>query len=62
MLYTFMSVIQVIFLGLFGILWVNILRMSFTIVLAVFAMPIFKVVFHDYLAAVVTIIFLLGFL
>jgi exosortase/archaeosortase family protein len=59
--YTNRSKLHVIVLGLFGIFWVNIFRMSFTVLLAGYSMPLFKVVFHDYLAAFVTIIYLFGF-
>lgn len=52
---------QVIILGLFGIFWVNLLRIAFTVFLAAFAMPVFRIVFHDYLAAITTVVFLVGF-
>lgn len=59
--YTLLSRIEAITLGLLGIFWVNILRMSFTVILAAVALPIFKIVFHDYLAAIVTILYLFFF-
>ncbi len=59
--YTLLSKIEAITLGLLGIFWINILRMSFTVILAAVALPLFKVVFHDYLAAIVTIVFLFFF-
>lgn len=59
--YTWFSKLQVIILGLFGIFWVNLLRITFTIILATFAMPFFRIVFHDYLAAITTVVFLLCF-
>ncbi|MFV1917280.1 MAG: exosortase/archaeosortase family protein [Patescibacteria group bacterium] len=59
--YTLFTKTQVVILGLFGIFWVNLLRIAFTVLLAVFAMPIFKIVFHDYLAAITTVAFLVGF-
>jgi exosortase/archaeosortase family protein len=59
--YTFWSKVQVIFLGIFGVFWINIFRMSFTALLAAYSMPIFKLVFHDYLAVLVTIGYLLLF-
>ena len=59
--YTLSSKIKTISLGLLGVFWINILRISFTIILAKFSMPIFRYVFHDILAAFVTIIFLFFF-
>ena len=59
--YTWFSQIQVVILGLFGIFWVNLLRITFTVLLATFAMPVFRIVFHDYLAAITTVVFLIGF-
>jgi exosortase/archaeosortase family protein len=60
-LYTNISKIEVIIVGIFGIFVVNLLRISFTVLLAVYSEPLFKVVFHDYLAAFVTIIYLFVF-
>lgn len=59
--FTFWSKIQVVVLGLFGIFWVNILRISLIVLLAVYARPIYQMVFHDVFAAVVAILYLLGF-
>lgn len=59
--YSLFSKIEVIILGLFGIFWINIFRIAFTILLAVFAGPIFRIVFHDYLAAITTVLFLIFF-
>ena len=59
--YSFLSKTQVIVLGLFGIFWMNLLRIAFTVLLAAFAMPVFRIVFHDYLAAITTVVFLIGF-
>ena len=44
-----------------GTFWLNIGRMLFTILLAVHAPPIFRIVFHDYLAAGTTVIWLFVF-
>ena len=59
--FTKMSKIELVILGLVGIFWVNLLRITFTVLLAVFSPPIFRIVFHDYLAAFTTIGFLLIF-
>lgn len=59
--YTLGSKLQVVVLGLFGIFWVNLFRISLTVMLAAWAMPVFRVVFHDYLAAMTTVLFLVSF-
>lgn len=59
--YTKISVLESLMIGLLGTFWLNILRMLFTILLAVHAPPIFRVVFHDYLAAITTLIWLFFF-
>lgn len=59
--FTLLSKIQSIIIGIFGIFWINILRMSFTVLLAAYSQPIYKIVFHDYLAAFVTIFYLFLF-
>lgn len=59
--YSLTSKLQTVFLGIFGIFWINILRISFTILLFVYANPAFQFVFHDVLAAFVTISYLLAF-
>lgn len=56
--YTFFSKIEACVLGLIGIFWINIFRISFTVILAAYARSLFRMVFHDYLAAFVTIIYL----
>lgn len=59
--YTLGSKLQVMILGLFGIFWVNLFRIAFTVMLAAWAMPVFRIVFHDYLAAITTVLFLVSF-
>ena len=59
--YTFFSKAMTVLFGIVGIFWINLLRIIFTIVLAVYASPIFRIVFHDYLAAVVTVLWLVFF-
>lgn len=59
--YKRISIIEALGIGILGTFWLNILRMVFTILLAVHAPAIFKVVFHDYLAALTTVIWLFGY-
>ncbi len=59
--YTFSSKFQVIILGLFAIFWVNLLRISFIVFLAAYTMPLYRIVFHNYLAALTTLVFLIWF-
>ncbi len=59
--YKISSMFIAVGIGILGTFWVNIFRMLFTVVLAVDAPAIFRVVFHDYLAAIVTIIWLFFF-
>lgn len=56
--YTKISVLEALGIGILGTFWLNILRMLFTVLLAVHAPPIFRIVFHDYLAAGTTVIWL----
>lgn len=59
--YTFMTKSEVVVLGLLGVFWINILRISFIVVLAIKAKPAFYLLFHNVFAAFVTIVFLMGF-
>lgn len=59
--FTLISKIETIVIGILGIFWINIFRVSITVLLAVYSKPIFRIVFHDLLAAVVTICFLAAF-
>lgn len=59
--YTFFSKIEAFFIGLFGTFLVNLLRIVLTVILLVVSRPLFAVVFHDYLAAVMTIAWLVAF-
>jgi exosortase/archaeosortase family protein len=59
--YTFLSKLEVIVFGIIGVFWVNIFRMSFTVLLAAYSPSVYHIVFHDYLAAVVTIVWLFFF-
>ncbi|MFC1624969.1 exosortase/archaeosortase family protein [Patescibacteria group bacterium] len=57
--YPIFSKIEALGIGILGIFWANLIRVSFTVILAAYAPPIFRIVFHDYLAAFTTILFLL---
>lgn len=59
--YTFTSKIETAIIGIISLYLINILRMMSTVLLLAYARPIFKIVFHDYLAAIVTITFLFVF-
>jgi len=55
------SVLEGLGIGILGTFWLNIGRMLFTILLAVHAPPIFRIVFHDYLAAATTVLWLFAY-
>jgi exosortase/archaeosortase family protein len=59
--YSKASITEALAIGLLGTFWLNIFRMLFTILLAVHAPPVFRIVFHDYLAAITTVIWLFAF-
>jgi len=59
--YTRLSIMEALGIGVLGTFWLNIGRMLLTILLAVHAPAIFRIVFHDYLAAITTVVWLFGF-
>lgn len=59
--YTKKSVAEASAIGILGTFWINILRMLVTILLAVYFPPVFRIVFHTYLAAGVSIVWLVFF-
>lgn len=59
--YTRLSKVEAITIGLLGTFLVNLLRLTIIILLLAFAKPIYAYVYHDYLAAVVTILWLFVF-
>ncbi|KPJ70708.1 hypothetical protein AMJ51_01200 [Microgenomates bacterium DG_75] len=59
--YTLLSKIEVVLIGLLGTFLVNILRMTITVIILAVSRPLFAVVYHDYLAAIMTILWLVGF-
>lgn len=59
--YTLVSKVETILIGLLGIFIVNLLRLSLIIIIFAYLRPIYAIVYHDYLAAVITIIYLFIF-
>ncbi len=59
--YKKLSILEALGIGILGTFWLNIFRMIFTILLAVHAPSIFRIIFHDYLAAGTTVIWLFVF-
>jgi len=59
--YRFFSKVEAFLIGFLGTFIVNLLRIVFTVVLLVVSRPLFAMVFHDYLAAVVTVVWLVVF-
>lgn len=59
--YSKLSILEALGIGVLGTFWLNIARMLFTILLAVHAPPVFRIVFHDYLAAISTVVWLFIF-
>lgn len=59
--YTFWSKTETVLIGLLGTFLVNLLRLVFIVLLLAYSRPLFAVVYHDYLAAIVTIFWLFGF-
>ena len=56
--YKKLSIIEALLIGVLGTFWLNIFRMILTVLLAVHAQPIFRIVYHDYLAAGTTVVWL----
>jgi len=59
--YTLVSKIETVLIGLLGTFIVNLLRLTLIVILLAYSRPLFAVVYHDYLAAIVTIIWLFFF-
>lgn len=59
--YTKISILEAMVIGILGTFWLNILRMLFTVLLAVHLPSVFRIVFHDYLAAGTTVVWLFFF-
>ena len=56
--YTRRSQLETVVIGLLGTFLINLLRVVLTVVLLSVSQPLFAVVFHDYLAAIVTVVWL----
>jgi len=59
--YTLSSKLETIMIGLLGTFLVNLLRLALIVILLAYSRPLFAVVYHDYLAAIVTILWLFVF-
>lgn len=59
--YTWTSRLEALVIGLLGTFLVNILRLSLIVVIFAYLRPIYGVVYHDYLAAIVTMVWLFLF-
>ena len=59
--YTLISKIETILIGLLGTFLVNLARLTLVVILLAYSRPLFAVVYHDYLAAIVTILWLFFF-
>src|SRR4030042_5935645 len=59
--YTFLSKTEAFSIGILGTFLINLVRIAFTVVLLVVSRPLFAMVFHDYLAAIVTVVWLILF-
>jgi len=59
--YTLSSKIETVLIGFLGTFLVNLARLVLIILLLAYSRPLFAVVYHDYLAAIVTIIWLFFF-
>lgn len=59
--YTLWSKVETVLIGLLGTFLVNLARLTLIVILLAYSRPLFAVVYHDYLAAIVTIIWLFLF-
>jgi exosortase/archaeosortase family protein len=59
--YTMVSKIKAIIIGALGLFLLNLFRITFTVILLVTSKSLFAMVFHDYLAAMVTVGWLIIF-
>lgn len=59
--YTVLSKAEAILIGLLGTFLVNLFRLTFIVWLLTFSRPLFAVVYHDYLAAGTTVVWLFVF-
>ncbi len=59
--YTIGSVLEVFLIGLLGTFLINLSRLSVIVLIFAYLRPIYGYIYHDYLAAFLTIIWLFGF-
>jgi len=59
--YTLWSKVETTLIGLLGTFLVNMARLTLIVIILAYSRPLFAVVYHDYLAAIVTIIWLFVF-
>jgi len=59
--YTTMSKFEVIAIGILGMFLMNLLRLTLIVLIYVYATPIYFYVYHDYLSAIFTVIWLFVF-
>ena len=59
--YTLVSKVEAVMIGLLGTFIVNLLRLTVIVVIFAYLRPIYGIVYHDYLAAIVTVIWLFWF-
>ncbi len=59
--YTRISKIEAIAIGLLGTFFVNLFRLVLITILLAYSLPLFAVVYHNYLAAIVTVVWLFVF-
>jgi len=59
--YTLWSKIETVLIGLLGTFLINMARLTLIVIILAYSRPLFAVVYHDYLAAIVTILWLFGF-
>lgn len=59
--YTFWSKMEAVAIGLLGTFLVNLFRLTAIVLLLAYTRPLFTIVYHDYLAAIVTIAWLFLF-
>jgi len=59
--FTRLSQIEAVAIALLGTFFVNLLRLTFIVILFTVSRPVYAIVYHDYLAALITVIWLIFF-
>ncbi len=59
--FTLISKLETFLIGIISVFIINLLRITFTVILLAKSRPIFKIFFHDYLSAITTVVFLFFF-